>query len=163
MKQKCILSKKKNTLVIKEVAQTEPGSFSLLYETEVDNAVVEAAVESGQEAVMDMFRTHHFYPTIFFSKRIADGIIGMFSTEPTDSLHIEFNDVESLQSKKQEEAEPEKIENEKELAEIDNLLEDDDAFEIDIDPSAAATPAATTPAATEAGSTTASADDKPEA
>ena len=143
MKQKCILSKKKNTLVIKEVAQTEPGSFTLLYEAEVDNAVVEAAIEKGQDAVMDMFRCHHFYPTTFFAKRIADNIIGMFGSEPTDSLHIEFNDVESLQSKIQEEAEPEKIENEKELAEIDNLLEDDDAFEIDIDPGATPPPAAT--------------------
>ncbi len=154
MKQKCILSKKKNTIVIKEVAQTEPGIFSLLYETEVNNEIVEEAVVKGNDAVIDMFRTHHFYPTRFFAGKIADGLIGMFGSDPTDSLHIEFNDIEGLQSKEPEEVEPDKIENGKELAEIDNLLEDDDAFEIDIDPNAPGAPA------TDAGSV--SVDDAPE-
>lgn len=133
MKQKCILSKKKNTLVIREVAQTEPGSFSLQFETEVDTAVVEDAVKEGVEAVIEMFRNQHFYPIRFFAERIAQGLISMFTTEPADSLHIEFNDLECLQAKPYEAVEPDKIENEKELAEIDKLLEDDDTFDIEID------------------------------
>ncbi len=154
MKQKCILSKKKNTLVIKEVAQTEPGSFTLLYETEVDNETVETALTNGEDAIIDMFRNNHFYPTRFFAIKIAAGLVSMFGDQPTDSLHVEFTDVESLQSRIVEEVEPDKIEKEKELAEIDKLLEDDDAFEIDIDPGA-------TPPA-DAG-TTVSVDDTPEA
>ena len=127
MKQKCILSKKKNTLILKEVAQTEPGSFSLIYEVELENSDIEAAIEKGQAAVIDLFRSTHFYPATFFSERLADGIIGMFTTDPVDSLHIEFNDVESLQSTIDMKNKVESPDKEKELAEIDTLLDDDDA------------------------------------
>lgn len=140
MKQKCILSKKKNTLVLKEVAQTEPGSFSLIYETELDNEAVEKAVANGTDAIIDLFRSVHFYPVSFFAEKLADGIAKMFGSEPADSLHIEFNDIENLQSTAAKTLELEELEKEKELAEIDKLLEDDSDFEIegDADPSVSA-------------------------
>lgn len=137
MKQRCILSKKKNSLAIKELAQTEPGAFSILYETEFDNTIVKEAIKDGHEAVIRMFRTRHFYPHSSFTGKIAAGIISMFTEDPVDKLQVEFNDLECLQRKTYEDVEKDKIENEKELAEIDNLLEDDDTFDIEID----ATPA----------------------
>lgn len=133
MKQKCILSKKKNTLVVKEVAQTEPGSFSLVYEMELENTVVEEAVAKGTSAIIDLFRSVHFYPVSFFADKIADGVAGMFGTDPVDSLHIEFNDVESLQTTIDRKEDQSVLDKEKELAEIDKLLEDDDDAEIGVD------------------------------
>ena len=126
MKQKCILSKKKNTLMLKEVAQTEPGSFSLIYEVELENSDIEAAIEKGQTAVIDLFRSPHFYPATFFSERLADAMIGMFTTDPVDSLHVEFNDVESLQSTINQKDKLDIPDEDKELAEVDKLLDDDD-------------------------------------
>lgn len=134
MEQKYILAKKKHTLVIKEVAQTEPGIFSLLYETELENTAVEEAIEKGNPALTDLFRSRHFYPVSFFANKLAEGIKTLFADDSQDSLKIEFNDNECLESKAQS-IEAEQIENEKELAEIDKLLEDDEIFDADLDPS----------------------------
>ncbi len=132
MKQKCILSKKKNTLVVKEVAQTEPGGFSLIYEMELEITDVEEAIAKGKSAIIDLIRSPHFYPINFFADRLADGVTSMFGSEPVDSLHIEFSDVESLQTTINRKEEPVDSDKEKEIAEIDKLLEDDDV-EIDVD------------------------------
>ena len=137
MKQKCILSKKKNTLVVKEVAQTEPGSFSLVFEMELENAAIEEAIKKGNEAIIELFRSQHFYPVSFFAERLAENIATMFGSEPVDSLHVEFNDIESLQTTINKKIEDDSVDKEKELAEIDTLLDDDEDFKVDANPDAA--------------------------
>lgn len=125
MEQKYILAKKDNLLIIREVAQTEPGTFTLLFEERLQLSDVEAAVKAGKNELIDLFRSHNLYPPYIFAEKLAKGITSMFGDEPLDSLRIEFNDVDALQKAINEAAV--QVEDEKELAEIDKLLDEDDS------------------------------------
>lgn len=127
MDQKFILAKKETTLMIREVAETEPGIFSVLFEESLDIEKVEAAIAGGKNVLIDLFRSHNLYPPAVFSDMLARGITSMFGDDPKDSLRIEFNDIEALASSIAQAKEL--LEDEKELVEIDKLLEEEDDFD----------------------------------
>lgn len=123
MDHKYVLKKKEDKFIIQEMSETEPGKFALLYEEKFNLEKVAAIVPQGKVPLVEMFRSHNFYPPLVFADRLATGIEAIIKDEDKDSLTIQFNDNEALLSK---EVEIEVIVDESELAEIDKLLEDDD-------------------------------------
>lgn len=131
MDQKYILKKKDGRLIIQELAETEPGKFALLFEEKLELDRVEAAIRDGKRALIDLFRSHNFYPPSVFAEMLAHKIASMFGAESKDSLTIEFNDADALLNKGGMPGDL--IVDEKELAEIDKLLEDEDEISDDFD------------------------------
>lgn len=131
MEQKYMLEKKDSKFIIRELAQTEPGKFALIFEEKLDIDRVVAAIDEGKRVLIDLFRSHNMYPPSYFADMLANNIISMFKGEPKDKLTIEFNDNDALLRR---DAPPvEIVVDEKELAEIDKLLEDEDEISDDFD------------------------------
>lgn len=131
MEQKYILEKRDNILSIKELAQTEPGKFALIYEEKLGIDRVQSAIGQGKRHLVDLFRSHNMYPPAYFSELLANGIINMFGSDPKDKLTIEFNDNDALLNKGS--LPVDLLVDEQELAEIDKLLEDEDEISDDFD------------------------------
>jgi hypothetical protein len=131
MNQKYILKKKDSQFIIQELAETEPGKFALLYEEKLDINRVESAIADGPRALTDLFRSHNFYPPQAFAEMLAGKITEMFRDDPKDALTIEFNDAQALVNRLTMPGEV--LVDEKELAEIDKLLEDEDEVSDDFD------------------------------
>jgi len=128
MEQKYILDKDLDagTLNLKEIAETDVGKFSVLHKESFSLEAVEAALPGGPDALIAMFRSHDFFPQAFSAKTLAEGLLSMFGDEGKTSLKIIFNDNDALESHKQA-AQEALVTDEKELVEIDKLLDDDDA------------------------------------
>lgn len=131
MEQKYVLEKKDNVFIIRELAETEPGKFAMLFEEKLDMDRVTTAVGEGKRKLIDLFRSNNMYPPNFFAEKVANGIIGMFGDSPKDKLTIECNDNEALLKKGS--LPVDLVVDEKELAEIDQLLEDEDEISDDFD------------------------------
>lgn len=127
MEQKYIIDKDLDagTLTFKEVAETDVSKFTVLHQESFPLDTVEAAVAAGKEALIGMFRSNNFFPADFSANTLAEGILSMFGENGQDSLKIAFCDNDALESHK-EEAQEALVTGEKELVEIDKLLEDDD-------------------------------------
>ncbi len=132
MEQKYVLEKKDTQFIIRELAETEPGKFAMLFEEKLDIDRLKTAIEGGKRKIIDLFRSNNMYPPTYFSELVANGIIGMFGNDPKDKLTIEFNDNDALLKKGTLPVEL-VIVDEKELAEIDQLLEDEDDLTDDFD------------------------------
>lgn len=132
MEQKYVLEKKDTVFIIRELAETEPGKFAMLFEEKLDIDRVKSAIEGGKRKLIDLFRSNNMYPPNFFAEMVAKGIMGMFGNDPKDKLTIEFNDNDALIRKGTLPVEV-VIVDEKELAEIDQLLEDEDEISDDFD------------------------------
>ena len=132
MEQKYVLEKKDSILIIRELAETEPGKYAMLFEEKLDIDRVKSAIGEGKRKIIDLFRSNNMYPPAFFSELVANGIIGMFGNSPKDKLTIEFNDNDALIKKGSLPVDI-VIVDEKELAEIDQLLEDEDDLSDDFD------------------------------
>ena len=131
MDQKYILEKKDNTFIIKELAETEPGKFALLFEEKLGMARVGTAIDAGKRELIELFRSHNMYPPVFFAELLANNIITLFKDESKNKLTVEFNDNDALLHKDLPPIEI--VVDEKELAEIDKLLEDEDEISDDFD------------------------------
>ena len=131
MEQKYVLEKKDNVFIIRELAETEPGKFAMLFEEKLDMDRVTAAVGEGKRKLIDLFRSNNMYPPNFFAEKVANGIIDMFGDSPKDKLTIECNDNDALLNKGS--LPVDLVVDEKELAEIDQLLEDEDDISDDFD------------------------------
>jgi hypothetical protein len=131
MEQKYVLEKKDSILIIRELAETEPGKFAMLFEEKLDIDRVKSAIGEGKRKIIDLFRSNNMYPPAFFAEMVAKGIIDMFGANPKDKLTIEFNDNDALLNRGSLPVEI--VVDEKELAEIDQLLEDEDDITDDFD------------------------------
>ena len=124
MEHKYVLKKKETELIIQEQSETEPGKFALLFEEKLPRELVEETLPKGKPAVVDLFRSRHFYPPSIFADLLASGIENMFQDENKDSMTLQFNDNDALGDRDGVAADL--LVDEKELAEIDKLLEDGD-------------------------------------
>ncbi|GAB6093796.1 hypothetical protein JCM14469_00480 [Desulfatiferula olefinivorans] len=131
MNQKYILKKKDSQLIIQELAETEPGKYALLYEEKLAFDRLEPAIADGRRALIDLFRSHNFYPPQFFAEMLAAKIAEIFGNDPKDSATIEFTDADALVNRGN--LPTDILVDEKELAEIDKLLEDEDEISDDFD------------------------------
>jgi hypothetical protein len=131
MEQKYVLKKKNDTFIIQELAETEPGKFAMLFEEKLAlNQVTSAITSGGKRELMDLIRTHHFYPPAVFANVLVDGVYSMFLEDAKEVLTIQFNDNEALLNRG---TPGDLVVDEKELAEIDKLLEDEDDLSDDFE------------------------------
>ena len=120
------------TFTLKEMAETDVGKFSILHQETFGLDLIKGAAEKGTQAVVDAVRNHNFFPAHFAANLLAEGIV-QFLKEEKATLKLNFCDNDALQGEKEEEVE-ELVTGEKELVEIDQLLEDDDAQDEEIEP-----------------------------
>ncbi|VFQ43710.1 hypothetical protein [Desulfoluna butyratoxydans] len=127
MDQKYVVDKdlEAGTLTLKEMAETDVGKFSVLHQESFPLEVVEAALPGGADALIAMFRNHDFFPPAFSANTLAEGILSMFGADEKTTVKIAFCDNDALESA-QEEPQEALVTDEKELVEIDKLLDDTD-------------------------------------
>ena len=125
MKQKYSIFKdnESSILTIKEFAELDKGMFSLIFEETYENAMIEAAIEDGKDALVSAIRTPNLYPIAEYAEKIADTIIEYYKKTPAEEpVELVFNDIKLMQKEKKET--PAETEDEKSV-EIDDLLDDD--------------------------------------
>ena len=123
MKQKYSISKdnESSILTIKEFAELDKGMFSLIFEETYENTMIEAAIESGKDALISAIRTPNLYPIAEYAEKIADTIIEYFEKTPAEEpVELVFNDIKLMQKEKKETPETE----DEKSVEIDDLLDD---------------------------------------
>jgi len=128
MKQKYVIEKNKDDLMIKELGELEPGSFSLTFEKRYDAGNVAAAIEQGKSGLISLIRQSDLFPPGSFMGRIADAVAELFSSTSEESTtELILNDVDLIQKKIEvDELEVDGIEEEEEgSVEINELLDDD--------------------------------------
>lgn len=124
MEHKYVLKKKTDQFIIQEMSETEPGKFAMLFEEKISLEKVVGTIPQGKAQLIEMFRSHNFYPPSLFADMLAIGISNMFQDPDNDSMTLTFNDNDALHNR--ETSLIELLVDESELAEIDKLLEDED-------------------------------------
>ena len=126
MKQKYVILKdnKKNEFIIKEFAELNKDAFTLTCEETFHGKLVESAINKGSQALIATLRTKHMYPNAICAAKIAEEVINLYESKDDDSMELYFDDKEILTSDRDV---PEPFDDsESKVAEIDELLEDDD-------------------------------------
>jgi hypothetical protein len=140
MKQKYSILKdnKSGIVTIKEFAELDKGMFSLIFEETYENAMIEAAIEDGKDALVSAIRTPNLYPIAEYAEKIADTVIDYFENAPAEEpVELVFNDIKLMQKVKKETPE---TETEEKSVEIDDLLDDDDDDDADDEKKGISTP-----------------------
>jgi hypothetical protein len=100
MKQKYVIEKGKDDLMIKEWGELEPGSFSLTFEKRYEAGKVAAAIEQGKSELISLIRQSDLFPPGSFMGRIADAVTELFSSTSEESTtELILNDVDLIQEK----------------------------------------------------------------
>lgn len=125
MKQKYSILKDNQTrqLIIREFAELDKETLSLLCEETYESKMIMTAIKAGKEVLVATLRTNNLYPPGKYVDKIADTVIGLYGSKDKESIDLFFDDVELLTR------EPEQTETEEEVAEestdLEELLEDD--------------------------------------
>jgi hypothetical protein len=132
MKQKYeILKDEENKcLIIREFAELDKDTMSLLCEESYDKKAVKSAMGLGKDALVAALRTKNLYPPGTYAGKIAEKVMALYAAKGISSDEIVFDDLEFL-SREHEAAEAAKS-YEAEPAEIDELLDvglDEEKFE----------------------------------
>lgn len=117
-------------LVIREFAELDKDTMSLLCEESYDRKTVKSAIGMGHDALIAALRTKNLYPPGMYAGKIADKVVELLGAKGKVSDELVFDDIEFL-SREHEPAEAAKS-YEGEPGEIDELLDvglDDDKFE----------------------------------
>jgi hypothetical protein len=98
MKQKYLLLKndEKKELLIKEFAESDKESFSLLCEESYDSKEIESAIAKDKKAIIAAIRTNNLFPIGTFAEKIADAVIDLYNSENDNSVELFFNDIDLL-------------------------------------------------------------------
>ncbi len=128
-----------NQLTIKEYAELDKVTYSLLCEQKFDMDALKKAMEKGKDALVSAIRTENMYPPARFAEKIAESVTELVKSVDKESIEIYFDDAVFLSREKEaEEAEESKEdeeveETEAESGDIDELLDDsiEDEFEDD--------------------------------
>lgn len=132
MKQKYEILKddENKRLIIREFAELDKDTMSLLCEESYDKKAVKSAISMGRDSLIAALRTKNLYPPGMYAGQIAEKVIELFGAKGKSSDELVFDDLEFL-SREHEAAEAAKS-YEAEPGEIDELLEvglEDDKFE----------------------------------
>ena len=96
MKQKYVIEKADNgdDIVVKEYAELDKETLSLLCEESYAAADLTAAQRRGKTALIEAIRTNNMYPPGFYADQIADAITGLIDSDATPSIELFFDDKE---------------------------------------------------------------------
>lgn len=117
-------------LIIREFAELDKDTMSLLCEESYDRKTVKSAISQGPDALVAALRTKNLYPPGMYAGKIAEKVAELLGAKGSVSDELVFDDLEFL-SREHEAAEAAKS-YETEPAEIDELLDvglDDEKFE----------------------------------
>jgi len=117
-------------LIIREFAELDKDTMSLLCEESYDRKTVKSAMSQGRDALIAALRTKNLYPPGMYAGKIAEKVAELLGAKGPVSDELVFDDLEFL-SREHEAAEAVKS-YEAEPAEIDELLDvglDDEKFE----------------------------------
>jgi hypothetical protein len=110
-------------LVIREYAELDKESFSLLCEEVYERSAVERTMKEGADALVAFLRTKNMYPPGIYANKIASTVLEMASCDGESTRELVFDDVDLLSQVRVPAAELEDIEDED--AELDDLLGDE--------------------------------------
>ena len=124
MKQKFEILGRDDKLVIKEYAELDKETMSLLCEESYDRAAMAEAVSRGTDAVVAAIRTKNMYPPAVYAERIAQALVEMVASGSDEPAEVLINDLDLLT---QDSVPEDVIEDfEEDEADIDDLLTDDE-------------------------------------
>jgi hypothetical protein len=125
MKQKYLILKndEKTKLIIKEFAELDKEIFSFLCEETFDDESVTSAIAKGEDFLIQTLRTKNLFPIKIYAKEIAAAVTNMYESGNDQSVELVFDDHDLMKNEQEEPAAEDKIEDE--VAEIDDLIEDD--------------------------------------
>ena len=124
MKQKYFILKdtEKNVLVIREFAELDKESFSLLCEEIFQEERITSAIAKGKEALVSTIRTKNMYPIGPFAAKLAEEVTNLYESKEKDSIELSFDDIDILT--KERAAQKFLDDTASAPVEIDELLED---------------------------------------
>jgi hypothetical protein len=125
MKQKYVILKnnEKKELVIKEYAELDKETFSLLCEHTYDQKEINSAIAEGKEILISALRRDNMYPIGRFAEKMAEAVIDLFASQKDQSVELLFNDIDMLSKGRRALKVVEDDENES--ADLDELLDED--------------------------------------
>jgi len=130
MKQKYVvlLDKENGNLSIQEYAELDKEMLSLLCEETYDAAVIKAAMDKDQSALIQALRTNNMYPPGVYTERIAAAITEMFQPGANASAELFFEERDMFEAVDIEPMEDSEGDDDDEEAgmDVDDLLDDDD-------------------------------------
>lgn len=83
-------------LIIREFAELDKNTLSLLCEEKYDHATIEVAITGGKDALIKALKTKNMYPPTIYAEKIADDVIDLYKSKDKDSVELIFNDLDLL-------------------------------------------------------------------
>ncbi len=125
MKQKYALlqNTETNELVIKEYAELDKDSLSLVCEQRYDGDAINSSIEKGNEFLISLLRTRNMYPPGLYVAEIAKAVTNIFGSKEKDSVELHFDELAFLSRGEEDQEVLEDVEEEENN--IDELLEED--------------------------------------
>lgn len=98
MKQKFTISKdtKAKTLIVKEFAELEKETQSLLCKESYSLQEIEAAIKVDRETLMKALRTNNLYPPAIYIDQIAQSVEALIQSNDQDTADLFFNDIDLM-------------------------------------------------------------------
>ena len=124
MKQKYVILKnnEKGDLVIKEYAELDKETFSLLCEHTYNQKEIKPAIAEGKEILISALRRDNMYPIGIFAEKMAEAVMDLFASPKDQSVELLFNDIDMLTKDRKAST---VVEDDKdESADIDELLDE---------------------------------------
>lgn len=131
MKQKYVILKNENELIIREFAELDKETMSLLCEASYDIDTLQKAVSDGKEALIAALRTPNMYPIGHYANDIAETVQTLLSPDGEPSAELLFDDIKLVESEKKEAAELEALDADD--SDIDEILSDEADDDVDDD------------------------------
>ena len=131
MKQKFSIQKNdtEQQLIIRESAELDKDTMSLLCEVTFQADTIKSAMATGREALIAALRTRNMYPPRTYAEMIADAVQNLYQSPDSDTAELVFNDLDLLSHARVSTTVLDDIKDE--AGEIDELLDDD--FDDDYD------------------------------
>ena len=139
MKHKYMILKNEDQseLIIREFAELDKDSMSLLCEEIYDNQKIQSAIKKNKEALVGALRTPNMYPAGVYADKIAESVMALYESGRQDPIEVFFDDFEfvsSTRKKVTKVAAAQKADDEDEASEIEDLIEDEFDEEFDEKP-----------------------------
>jgi hypothetical protein len=131
MKQKYVILKNENDneLIIREFAELDKETMSLLCEASYSYDTLEKAAAEGKDTLVAALRTPNMYPIGHYVETIAEAVQTLLTPDSEPSAELLFDDIKLVESEKKEAAQEEEIEADD--TEIDEILSEDVDDDID--------------------------------
>lgn len=120
----------KNVLKVLESSEVDPGVVMPLHEEEFVLEEVTTASKEGLDAFRGAIRRRSFFPTASMCEKLYQQVAPFFASDETDTITVEYDDVDFFPQKEEFQLESEDVELDK-ILEKDGTSEEDEMREID--------------------------------